>query len=623
MNLKILPFLILAFLISQCGKDNLPENENFKLLKDVNFEKELAEGIGGRYVPAKMNASEPLKILVIFAQFKDDNSAPQNKEWPVNQFPIWKNQFIAEKFSEIPQKEFSISHYFYEMSYGQNLIIGKIFPEYVIVDLPVNSSYAKANELILKEVDEKIDFREFDNWTIKTNANSFGEPDNIVDAVYIVYRSIPSVNWGGIAMLSTTYTTQDGPRITSRIPTIGMTLNFGKGGNFNFQNKLGILAHEYGHYLLGENHNFEPEFGSYGTQQRGIGLMPGNWETLAMNPQEKFLAGYINFIDIFEDQTGELPDFQTTGKAFRIPVPMFINGKPNTNPDEYFIVANHQKKSIYENIKGTGIYIYHVKTKRYGQNHIDIVCADGLWQWKIEKWVKRPEGIGGPINFYILNPKTIPLTENLPYLVHDKVDRIKGRDELELLLLAPYENEEDKKYWWDKWVDENGTPIDDAIGDKEDAFNIGYNEIFSPWSNPATIDKKGNAVNFSMQILENNNGNFKVKFAVGENSILNLPPSKPQNLKLNIESISKVRLNWEPNIEPDMQNGGYNIYRSDNSKENFRLIKKISGVNFSYEFLTYRDSETKRNTKYFYAISAVDESGKESIKSDVAEISVK
>jgi len=515
--------------------------------------------LGGKYAPAKTLNGSFVKILVIFAQFKDDNKDSNDVNWPKNQLPVWANSFIGTNPSQAPFAQGTLSNYFYEMSNGQNIVIGQIHPELVIVDAPVTTNYGIANKKVLEIADSKINFNNFDNWDMMKNYTQiFNKKDNYVDAIYIIWRNLDKEihKWGGIAQLGSyetqysNYITLDGSILSNRIPTISMTLNIGKNGNYSYNNNLlGLLAHEYGHYAIDANHDFEPYYGLPGTRQRGIGLMPGWAGTLAMNPYEKYLLGYTTYSDVFYNQTGSLSDFQENGICYRIPIPLKNpDGTNNNNPSEYFLIANHQKKSYYEQTRGKGLYIYHVKNKTYSTNNMDVISADGLWQWKIEKWVQRPNGIGGPVDYINKNAPGTPLTPKLPYIVRDKVDRINGRDELQELIYAPYEINDGKTYWWDKWVDANGNVDESPIGDQEDAFNTGYNQLFSPWSNPSSLSSARKNTFTAVEIVNDNNGSFNLQFYVDSLSSLSTKPSKPQNIKVQASSTYHPLIQWEGNI---------------------------------------------------------------------------
>ena len=385
---------------------------------------------------------------------------------------------------------------------------------------------------------------------------TFNQPDNYVDAVYIIWRNIDYSTWGGIADLGLQYPnnpfiTNDGVKIANRVPTISMTLDIGGKSDYTFENKLGLLAHEYGHYLFGGGHNFALANCS-GTAQRGLGLMPAWAGSLAMNPQEKYLLGYTTYSDIFYDQTGQLSDFQSTGSAYRIPIPLLLNGVPNINPNEFFIVANHQKSNIYEQTKSTGIYIYHVKSNYYSNNHMDMISADGLWQWALVSW-GGTNGLGGSADWYCKNGSNAPAPTKYPRIKKLSVDRVNGRDELQEVISlqylepGPYYGQ---YYWWDRWFNESGTQTESPLGDANDPFNIGYNQLFSTFSNPPTYDKLRAVTNTAVELISKNNNQFNLQFYTSSSSVLSAPPSKPQNLKVTASTTNHPELTWEANIEP-------------------------------------------------------------------------
>lgn len=482
--------------------------------------------IGGRNAPAKTLNDAYVRIFCVFAQFSEDTKDPGDTNWPLNQMPVWANSFIGTEINQAPFPVNTISNYFFEMSNGQNKIIGYIHPELVFVDGSIQQNYGTSNRSVLQQIDPIVNFQEFDQWRMLGDyQQTFDQADNYVDAIYIIWRNI-DYTWGGIARLGTTYTTNDGVIISDRIPTISMTLNIGHRSNYTFQNQLGLLAHEYGHYLYGDFHSFENYYYFFmpdGTIQRGLALMNASGGGgLIMNPQEKYLLGYTTYSDIFYDQSGTLPDFNSTGTVHRIPIPTHIEGQPNTTPDEFFAIANHQKISPYEKLLNKGIYIYHIKSNYYGHNHIDMVTADGLWQWSVVDWVPRPSGYGSPPNWgrYNSNPP-----ELFPAIDRISVDRINGRDELQEVVYAQYPNQ--NYYWWDRYIDENGNPYSGVVPEHSKPWSIGYNQIFSPWSNPPALDKNREPVYATMELINENNGVYSFQFKVGEVNSLETTPSKP------------------------------------------------------------------------------------------------
>lgn len=427
----------------------------------------------------------------------------------------------------------------------------------------------------------------------------------------------------GLQYPNSPFVTNDGVRIANRIPTISMTLDIGGKSDYTFQNKLGLLAHEYGHYLFGAGHNFELAACS-GTAQRGLGLMPAWAGSLAMNPHEKYLLGYTTYTDIFYDQTGALSDYQNSHVSYRIPIPVFNNGVPNYNPTEFYIIANHQKNSVYELTKATGIYVYHVKNINYGQNHMDMVAADGLWQWSVLNWV-TPVGSGGPADWFCKNGNVSPQPTKLPIPIRISVDRVNGRDELQEVVQAQYPVSGPYygiTYWWDKWYNESGGTVESPIGDMQDAFNIGYNQLFSKYSNPPAYDKNRAALDVALELISNNNGQFNLQFRMDATSVLNAPPSKPQNLKVTAVN-GFAQLTWEQNIEPDMQySGKYKIYWASTSggePTSFSYKTTINAYNGTTPITSWTDPDPwvgQGSLKLFYRITAVDNGNLESVPSD-------
>src|SRR5262249_34506708 len=89
------------------------------------------------------------------------------------------------------------------------------------------------------------------------------------------------------------------------------------------------------------------------------------------------------------------------------------------------------------------------------------------------------------------------------------------------------------------------------------------------------------------------------------------PPGAPANLRATA-SANSVELSWDANTEPDL--AGYRIYRSVNGG----AFEKIADVN---EIPAYSDKPVDAGKAYRYVVTAVDESGNESVRSTVAEAS--
>ncbi|MEZ4824286.1 MAG: T9SS type A sorting domain-containing protein, partial [Ignavibacteria bacterium] len=139
-------------------------------------------------------------------------------------------------------------------------------------------------------------------------------------------------------------------------------------------------------------------------------------------------------------------------------------------------------------------------------------------------------------------------------------------------------------------------------GDRLDIWNIGYNQIFSPYSNPNTKNWNDSATGIFIyyESLSSGNANMKI-YKTGEfyteNEILAVtPPSRPMGINLvNYFPPSSTKCNpkivWNHNTEPDMvrSNGKkkYNVFRA---KE-----PNLNTVPLTYSYLgavEYPDSVT-------------------------------
>ena len=521
------------------------------------------------------------------------------------------------------------------MSNHQNTITGYVYPNVVTINGSISSDFGASNLAVLQQVDPNINWTQFDKWDMSSSYHQyFNQTDGHVDAVYIIWRNI-STPWDGFGDLSLpgsthTYTTNDGKKISHSAPTIGMTVNAGRKQNPNGTNiysytdrTLWILVHEYGHYLFGSAHDFDGN-ACGPNARRGLGLMAcAYYGPLAMNPYEKYLLGYTIYADIFYDLQGTLGDYLQTGSSYRIPIPLFINGNANTNPYEYYIIANHQSNSLGSRYKSSytnadGIYIYHVLYPEYGPNTISMVDADGLYQWAVSGW-QTAVGLGGPrdwrcVNLFSGDPSYLPKIKKVT------VDKLNGRYVLQPVISVPYQGS-GPSIWWDRWYDQYGVQ-QYAFGGPQDSYNIGYNQIFSPWSNPPSVDHSNNPTNITTELLSKNGTTYtyNIKFYTSYNSSLSAPPSKPQNLVITKDnSTGTAKLTWYPYEEPTMNGGHYKIFRSENLTNQTLIATINSTTGGSTPVTTWIDQDFtvgNGNYKLYYSISAVDNTGKESVHSD-------
>lgn len=402
-----------------------------------------------------------------------------------------------------------------------------------------NKNYSHANQDVLAKIDTIVNFNNYDKWSYNSQTQTFQfTPDGFVDMIYIIYRD-PDKSWFGnftaIANLTTStrpfdFVTNEGKIIRARyLPTresTGITVRQGLRGHYDL---LGISAHEFGHYIFGTVHwNYS-------------GIMGGG--TYAMSGWERERVGYIAYTDVTQnDFTKTLGDFIKDGDILRIPI----------TSQNYFLVENHQRQSSYDQIMrggaiggaynfnttlGSGIYIWRVTNGTSGSPSFEIVTADGRFNWVYDGDFYAP-------GFHHLTncPNYVPKTKRTAVSRHTgKNDRMPLHiDWCNIIASKWCDVNEYGNYWLSR----------DVMGDETDAFNLGYNVIFSPWSNPSS--HFGGTTNISLQVFSKNGNNITVKAFTTSASAQNLPPSKPQFLKVQAGKNNRPYLTWDANIEPDI-----------------------------------------------------------------------
>jgi predicted small lipoprotein YifL len=88
------------------------------------------------------------------------------------------------------------------------------------------------------------------------------------------------------------------------------------------------------------------------------------------------------------------------------------------------------------------------------------------------------------------------------------------------------------------------------------------------------------------------------------------PPAPPAGLTV-ISGTGFIALSWEANKESDL--AGYKVWRSAAGQADFALLKSLPATE-----TTYSDSLVEKNKRYDYAITALDNAGNESRRSETA-----
>ena len=559
-------------------------------------------------------------VLIVYVQFKGDINL---SEWPTGQSPIYIDSVISETkktnsdwWNAYDGNKESLTDYWQEVSRGKLHFVGKAFS--IVLDSTANYyeslGLANAELTINAEIWRKVDvllnsdWNAFDRWTKNDTTGIFYyQQDNYVDMIMKIHKSKSGVlaPYDGFAFLSW-YNTGKEVFVNSED---SIKINYGyssKGSGLTIINQtrkisiIDVLGHEYAHYLLSGGHI------KYGK------LPYGTAGDLFFSPWEMIYSQYMKPIEVNYSSTSEynLLDFSSrnnnqNGEVLQVPI----------SSSEFFLIANRRKVSNWDRIMygdtaqgmldkiidsnyGKGVYIYHI-TGGYNfedGKKLDLECADGLYYWS-QNGLRDPKWDLG--------------NANVPYLVRDSVSYLN--DDVALSDDSPnptqtqlYSNKDGKSVNWKRqdgrpllsWFNigkkETGYNVDGTAriytndenhwtswewaGDRWDAWNVGYNEIFSPYSSPNTFswNNDNTGIFIWYNSLNGDTANLKI-YKTSANTPLDsilkwTPPSRPMGIKntyvpdATLEEIYHPKISWNHNMEPDMarDNGKkmYVVYRA-------------------------------------------------------------
>ena len=517
-----------------------------------------------------------LNSLFIFVQFPDDNHDTTNAKWVKGESPADMKKWADEKWCENPTEGY-MTHYFNEMSFNKLKFTGKtvsiISPHSRKWYLDNKKTRGFIHQEIIKEVNKKIDFAQFDNWKLLAPYYQVNEPDNIIDMIFIIWRNISDEYPADSAEIIKSmldfksdeadlggkpFTVDNGKRTVNT--WWGVSGNKPDGSGVTVRDYLSTDAlrtciHEFAHYLLGNN-SFHSGFGfwamldTYGKKMQ------------VANSFERSILGWINIKSINYDGIStyknlKLRDYITTGDAIRIII--------DSLKGEYFYIENHQNLSYWEkyHIFGNvekGIYV--IRQNNFSGNSLELISASGRYDWEVDQTKANPYGSVPPI---------------LPVFKQSKPDRVNGYHDLNYIPWR-WNNRSQEAIPIYFTEDQNGKAKIDVkyAGDGNDAFRIGYNEVFSPWSNPNSFKEDRTPTPFGFKIDSLTTGVYSLDIYV--NSSTEAPPSKPIGLIVSPDSISNsFKLDWQPNIEPDLSE--YEISRKNGDDW------KITGITKDTSFI--------------------------------------
>ncbi len=502
-----------------------------------------------------------VNVLVIFAQFPDDNYQTTNSIWIQGQAPSDINSWVDQTWSSNPTQG-SLTHYYNEMSFDKLKFTGKtvsvISPHsrQWYLDNSKDRWYIHSEILQQLDTDPTWDFGQFDNWDASRNNTS----DGIVDMIIFVWRNIGN-EYSGLAKTdlynrldfdndrgglgggyNTLYVDGGARQIVEHDLNSGVTIRDyvanGKAQTFR------IVVHEFAHYLLGGN-DYHSGFGFWGM------LASYGVKSIVANSFERERLGWINltnktYTSGSSDQIGKtIGDYVTTGDAYKLVI--------STSPTQCFYIENHQKLNYWEthntfgNIEN-GVYVLRLDNNTpsdftYSDNahawlrnsgNFRCIPASGRYDWTVNQLVSNPWGSG-----------TLPVFKNLGS------DRVNGDHDLNYLSWTWGGISQNKEaiYFTE---DQNGNPVQDIRypGNGYDAFRIGYNDSFSPWSNPndQKLDKTCTSFGFKLTNFSYNTYTLNIynnlnEYVISQNTTLS---QGVWNVSNNITVNNGVTLTLQP-----------------------------------------------------------------------------
>jgi M6 family metalloprotease-like protein len=593
---------------------------------------------GGLFIPSR----GLINALIVFAQFPDDSLDINHPEWPRNQPPRLMNQWVDSIWTSTPTP-YSMTDYYNQMSMGQFRFIGKtrfvIAPrtrqEYLSLGMKRGDIHAE----LFQKLDSTLDFAEFDHWHLEDEYLHREQSDKIVDLVIVIWRNINEdirdpqqknnmrrdlVFPGDQTELGNPgqqLFVDNGNRIikmwygidsstgTKRQAGSGpvLTKNYLKN---SFLSMMKTCIHETGHYLLGGNEyhvglGFWGMISSYGTR------------SFVANSFERHRLGWITLRSFDASQqpvTGlSLPDYVTSGMAYRFVI--------DSATAQYFFLENHQGISRWDrdmegSVMERGVYVLRqdsVVDKTAYANHMQLVPADGRFYWSAAR--KETNSCCGSIL--------------LPVLQQDSPDRHNG-----------YHDCEHIRYYYEPMgqldtvtadvilmEDANGntTLANKMSGDGLDAFRMGYQQVFSPWSNPNSQQKGRAHTSFGFELTDVDTTEDSDVYTLDlyPQGAVAASPAKVQAFSVAATSTNKAALSWQANEEPDLK--WYRIYRAT-------VVSPNEPPAFAYQVVATLDARDAQGSpltswidtsvsvggqtlyRLYYNIAAIDSTDKESVK---------
>lgn len=144
--------------------------------------------------------------------------------------------------------------------------------------------------------------------------------------------------------------------------------------------RVGVMAHELGHLLMGWPDLYDTDYSSAGTGRWDL-MAGGSWNAGGDRPAHptawcKTKVGWVTPTTIFNAaQSVTIQPYATNSQVYKLPI-------GNAASTEYFLVSNRQQAGFDDNLPGEGCIIEHVddtRTSNTDETHylVDIEQCDG------------------------------------------------------------------------------------------------------------------------------------------------------------------------------------------------------------------------------------------------------
>lgn len=512
----------------------------------------LAEQKGGKW----MTARDTLNVLVVFVQFPDDAYDTTYTLWPTKPVsgiypgPTFLNTYIDSTASQMTTNG-NLTHYFREMSVGQFTIIGKT--RFVVTphtyQYYLNNDFKRwnINMEVLQQLDQSLNFAEFDNWKRYGEYDVKKESDGRVDDIFMIYRNVPNMSilyfYGGESSLGYPRTTGGynepieffvdngqrkiggghpvlyNPATGQRWPGLGTTSVIGgTGDGWHGKIPYRVQIHELAHHWMTDGDY-------YGHSGRGFWGMLNDWgvrqnsqSICPPNSYERELIGWHAPDSIYQTTTGiTLTDYVQTNRSVKIKV-------PGSNPNEFFRLEYHLKLSQFDNPEvhdpnAKGLYLIHQTGNTNPYSQLKLTPADGRWYWTADT---------------VVHPSYYP--NGLAVYKRSQIDRVNGYDDSRSTLFnwigpppTPNVPNPSEIHFYRDIVTNQVIEKTIFLGDGTDAFGFEKNNPITAYSNPNTQNDSNQTTWVSIEVVNENvqNGTITLNVYFDSTSAIALQPSKP------------------------------------------------------------------------------------------------